>query len=300
MIECASIFAIIRYNSTEMIIYAARKRLRSEGVKMAGNQPKKENIHAGHRKRMKAQFLKNGMANLEPHIVLELLLYYSIPQGDTNPLGHRLIDRFGSLSAVFDAPYEELIQVDGIGEQSAVLIKLIPELCRRYQEDREHGGERVFSSDEALRLVRPKFFGRKTEAVVLLLLDSRGKTLYCDIINEGSVNAAPIYANQIVRLVARYEASTAVLAHNHPSGQPMPTSGDISATRRIIWALDSLGVLLHDHLIVTDTDFLSMNGCGLLKTLYEEHMEEKDRRLYPESEQMVGDQPVYPIEDEEK
>ena len=274
--------------------------MRSEGVKMAGNQPKKENIHAGHRKRMKAQFLKNGMANLEPHIVLELLLYYSIPQGDTNPLGHRLIDRFGSLSAVFDAPYEELIQVDGIGEQSAVLIKLIPELCRRYQEDREHGGERVFSSDEALRLVRPKFFGRKTEAVVLLLLDSRGKTLYCDIINEGSVNAAPIYANQIVRLVARYEASTAVLAHNHPSGRPMPTSGDISATRRIIWALDSLGVLLHDHLIVTDTDFLSMNGCGLLKTLYEEHMEEKNRRLYPENEQMVGDQPVYPIEDEEK
>lgn len=246
-----------------------------------GNKTEK-NLHQGHRERVREQFLKNGAATMEPHVLLEMLLFYAIPRGDTNPTAHRLLERFGSFSGVFDAPYEELLKVEGIGPSGALLLKMIPGIFRRYQEDRESDGMRVFSSEEALRLIRPKFLGRKTEAVVLLLMDSRGRVVYCDIVSEGSVNAAPIYAPVLVRLAATYSASTAILAHNHPSGHPIPTSGDISATRHVIWALDALGVHLYDHLIVTETDYLSMHSSGILEELREDHEMRKEQQLYPE------------------
>lgn len=242
-------------------------------------KPQQKNLHAGHRERMKAQFLKNGMSFMEDHVALEMLLYYSIPRGDTNPIAHRLIDAFGSFSAVLNAPYEELLTIEGVGPSSAMLLHMIPELCRRYQEDLEKEGDRVFDAESALRLIRPKFLGRKTEAVVLLLLNSKGEVVYCDVVTEGSMNAVPIYASKLVRLAARYDASSAILAHNHPSGYAFPTKGDIIATRHVIWALDSLNVRLSDHLIVTDNDYLSMSSSGLLESLYSNHEEEKEQRL---------------------
>lgn len=253
-------------------------------------------LHAGHRERLRSRFLENGLDTMENHVALELLLFYSIPRGDTNPVAHRLIEKFGSLSAALDAPYEELLETEGIGPSSALLLKLIPELCRRYQEDRVKGGTRVFSTEEAVKLIRPKFFGRKTEAVVLLLLDSRGKAVYCGIVNEGSVNAAPIYTNRLVRLATRYDAVTAILAHNHPSGQAVPTSGDISATRHVIWAMDAVDVQLHDHLIFTDGDYLSMAATGMLDELYQDHLHQKSSHLRPETGRMVGD--VFPAMEE--
>ena len=121
---------------------------------------------------MKNLFLKNGLDYFEPHTVLELLLYYSIPMKDTNPVAHRLLEKFGSFSAVFDAPIEELSKVEGVGKSTAVLIKLIPQLSRRYQEDLDRDKNVIFSYDEAGGYLLKKFIGRQNEVVVLMLLDS--------------------------------------------------------------------------------------------------------------------------------
>ena len=256
----------------------------------------KKNLHEGHRERVREKFLKSGMEDMEPHVALEFLLFYSIPRGDTNPIAHALIDRFGSFSAVFDAPYEELLEVSGVGPSSAVLIKMIPEICRRYVVDQEKGGVRVYSSEEALKLLRPRFLGRRKEAIAILLLDSRGKATFCDIIGEGSVGAVPIYANRLVTLAARYNAVTAVMAHNHPSGRAMPSAGDIAATRQLIWALEPLNVTLYDHLIITDTDCLSMASSGIMSQLYAEHTQRRETLLHPESGRMVSDLPFLGLE----
>jgi hypothetical protein len=129
-------------------------------------------MHEHHRKRMKERFLREGIAYFEPHNVLELLLFYAIPQKDTNEIAHRLIERFGSLSAVFEAPFSELIQVEGIKEHSATLIKLIPELAGRYVSE-SYGTKGVLlpTLDDAAEYLKSKYIGVTKEIVYLLLLD---------------------------------------------------------------------------------------------------------------------------------
>jgi DNA repair protein RadC len=116
-------------------------------------------MHIGHRERVKELFLRTGLDSFSSHSVLELLLFYAIPQKDTNPIAHRLIRQFGSLSAVFDAPFDELLNVDGIGRSAAILIKMIPQLCRRYEEDLQNGKITIFDYEEAGKLFVKKYIG---------------------------------------------------------------------------------------------------------------------------------------------
>lgn len=235
---------------------------------------KKENstpaasIHSGHRERIKSKFLSEGLDHFEPHEVLELLLFFGIPLKDTNPIGHALLLKFGSLSAVFDAPFEELIQVDGVGKSAATLIKLIPELCRRYQDNLSRDKLRIYSNDEAGKILIQKFIGRSNEAVVLMLLDSKSNLLYCSVVNEGSAIAANIYIKKIVRLAVQYNAVYAILSHNHPSGNCMPSKQDLNTTQWVYDALQTVEVQLIDHIIVSDNDYFSTANSGIMPELF--------------------------------
>ena len=225
-------------------------------------------MHEGHRERIKEKFLKNGIDNFEPHEVLELLLYSAIPRKDTNVIAHNLLDHFGSLSGIFDAPYEELLKVDGIGQSAATLIKLVPPISRCYLDDKQQDKARIYNTEAAGKMLLHKFIGRTNEVVVLLLLDSKGRQLFCDVVNEGSVNTVPIYVRKIVELAVRYNAASAILSHNHPSGNTMPSAGDITATKDVFHALETVNVHLSDHIIVIDGDYLSLADSGLLKNLF--------------------------------
>ena len=161
-------------------------------------------VHSGHRERVKNKFLVEGLDHFEPHEVLELLLYFGIPLKDTNPIGHMLLQKFGSLSGVFDAPYEELVQVEGVGKSAATLIKLIPEICRRYQENLNGDKNRIFDYDEAGKFLINKFIGRTNETVILMLLDSKSRMIYCGVVNEGTVITANIYVKKIVKIAVQY------------------------------------------------------------------------------------------------
>ena len=226
-------------------------------------------VHSGHRERVKNKFLSEGLDHFEPHEVLELLLYFGIPLKDTNPIGHALLQKFGSLSGVFDAPFEELMQVDGIGRSAATLIKLIPELCRRYQENLGLEKVRIFSKDEAAEILLRKFLGRSNEAVVLMLLDSKSRMIYCDMVNEGSAVTANIYIKKIVRLAVQYNAVYAILSHNHPSGNCMPSKQDLNTTRWVYEALQTVEVQLIDHIIVSDNDYFSTANSGIMPDLFD-------------------------------
>ena len=229
---------------------------------------RKLSAHAGHRERMRKKFWEQGIDAFEDHEVLEILLYFAVSQKNTNELAHLLLHTFGSLADVLNAPEEELLQVPGVGESTVMLLKFIPQLFRRYSESAKQGIRRICTFEEAGEYFFPKFVGRENEMVFLMLLDGRGKILYCDAINEGSVNASNIYIRDLVRLAVRYNASSAVLAHNHPSRTCLPSTQDLETTRAVASALESVEVLLMDHIIVGGENYLSLAESGILPDVF--------------------------------
>lgn len=224
-------------------------------------------MHEGHRQRLKQRFLDNP-DGLEQHELLELLLFYAIPQKNTNLTAHQLIDSFGSFSSVCDAPLDSLTQVKGIGPSAALLIKTISHCCRRYLEDKQDNSHRIITSEDAGDLLLSKYIGRINETVMLILTDSKGKLLFCGVINEGTVNASDIYIRKIVELSMRYNASRVILAHNHPSGVALPSREDLRSTKAVKEALKLVGVRLVDHIIIADWDYVSLADSNLSENLF--------------------------------
>ena len=221
-------------------------------------------LHDGHRKRLKEQFLNHG-DGFHDHQLLELLLCYAIPQGDVNGLAHRLLDRFGSLAGVLDARPEALTQVLGVGEHTAVLLKLIPVLSGRYQADRAGMGTILDSTQAAGQYLRPYFSqGARYEMAYLVCLDGKYKVLGCHKLGEGTVNAASITVKKVVEEAVTANATAVILAHNHPGGLPLPSRDDRAATEKVAQALALIGVRLLDHIIVCDGEFASMADSGML------------------------------------
>ena len=221
-------------------------------------------VHDGHRKRLTARFLRQGLEGFAPHEVLELLLFYSIPRQDTNELAHRLIERFGSLSGVLEAPYERLLEVKGVCENTAALLKLMPELTRVYYAARREGTY-VRSNQDAKELLLPRLFGRQEELVYALLLDAKGKCLALEQVHAGSVNASEVNLRKIAGLAIRTNAAGLILAHNHPGGVSTPSQEDVLTTRHMQATLEAMEIQLVDHLVFADRDFTSMRQTGLLR-----------------------------------
>lgn len=221
-----------------------------------------ESIHTGHRDRLKKRFLQQGLDGFTDIQALELLLFYSIPRKDTNPIAHRLLDRFGSLSQVLDAAPEELAQVQGISENSAVLLSLINQMGRLYLVDRARREQVLPTIEDCARYLRPYFYGRMVETVFLLSLDAKCKVLSCKEMGEGGINSAGISIRKVVETAIREGASTVVLAHNHPSGIAIPSPEDVQTTRRLAAALQSVEIVLADHIVVAEDDYVSMVQSG--------------------------------------
>ena len=219
-------------------------------------------VHDGHRQRLKERFLKDGLDGFEPHNVLELLLFFAVPQRDTNEIAHQLINHFGSLSGVFDASYEDLMKVKWMGNNCATLIKLIPEISRYYMDLQNQNGVVLQSFDEMGQFVLPKFIGKTKEQVLLVCLDNKGKVIYNDFIIEGTINAAPIYVRNIIEVAIRCSAAAVVLAHNHPNGLALPSNADLTATKSVYDALNAVKINLMDHIIVAGTDYVSLRNSG--------------------------------------
>lgn len=219
-------------------------------------------IHDGHRERMKNRFLEHGLEGFDDHHVLELLLFYALPRADVNPLAHLLLDRFGSLSAVFDAPLEELVTVPGIAKNTALFIKLLPQVSRRYHLSRTRTAEVLDTSRKAGEYLTPYFYAQREELVYMLCLDARCRVLTCKLLFQGSVNAAGVSVRKLVETALLFNSTSIILAHNHPSGLTAPSPEDLETTRRIHTALSAVDIQLTDHIIVADGDFLSLADTG--------------------------------------
>lgn len=215
-------------------------------------------MHENHRERMKNRFLAEGLDHFEPHNILELLLFYAIPQKDTNEIAHALIERFGSLSAVFDAPFDELITVPGVKEHTATLIKLVPALSRQYAVAKNETKATLSDREKIGRYLVDRYVGVNVETVFLLLLDNKFNVIECIKVHEGSVNSSSITMRKLVETALFKRASMAVLAHNHPGGIAIPSGDDIVTTREVKRAFDLVGVSLLAHIIVAGNAYVDI------------------------------------------
>jgi DNA repair protein RadC len=221
--------------------------------------------HDGHRQRLKNRFRQEGLDKFDEHQVLELLLFYAIPQKDTNDLAHHLVEHFGSLSQVLEAPVEELEKISGVGPNVSTLLSLTAALARYYMVNRGAHSAVLTTTEMCGDYLLPHFVGRRNETVFLLCLDAKCKVLGCKEVGEGSVNSASVPIRRIVEIALGMNATTVVLAHNHPSGLALPSGEDVQTTRRLALALDTVDITLADHIVVADDDYVSMAQSGLYR-----------------------------------
>lgn len=220
-------------------------------------------LHDGHRKRLKDRFRNEGLDHFEERHVLELLLCFSIARKDTAPVADALLQHFGSFTQVMEASAEELQNVPGIGEHTATLIALTTAVGRYYSVKRATGVDILDSTTQCGRYLMHRFFGRRNETVFLLCLDAKCKVLCCKEVGEGSVNSANIPVRRVVEMALAANATTVVIAHNHPSGVAVPSHEDVHTTYRLARALDAVEITLADHIVVADEDFVSLVQSGL-------------------------------------
>ncbi len=226
-------------------------------------------IHEGHRGRLKRKLLKHGIDSFEPHEVLELLLFYAIPRGDVNPLAHKLIDTFGSFDRVLEADAADLIKVDGVGEHTAALLKLILGSFKVYTQQSSADRFSVSSPHDVMKYATALYIGETVEKCYLLSFSSKLKLISCDLVSQGSGHGAAVLIKNVAEIAARHRAVSVILVHNHPGGNLMPSMSDTEATRRILYALDAIGIELADHVIVAAGKALSFAETGALLSIRE-------------------------------
>lgn len=219
-------------------------------------------IHDGHRDRLRNRFLTHGLDSLEEHEVLELLLFYAIPQKDTNEIAHRLINKFGSLAKVMDAPASELMTVEGVGKNSASLILLAKPLCRRYLISQNDTKEPLNSVEKTAAYLSTIFFGAQVEMAYILCLDVKSRPICCREISSGSAISTTLPQRKAVQIALDSNAVAVILAHNHPNAPCAPSAEDRIATKNLKMMLESVGIRLLDHFIFGADKYISFSKLG--------------------------------------
>jgi DNA repair protein RadC len=217
----------------------------------------------GHRERLRDRAVAGGLTALPDYELLELFLFRSIPKKDVKPLAKQLLARFGSFAGVLGATPEELRTVKGVGESVALDLKLLHEAVLRL--GREQVGKRaVISSWSALlAYVKTALAHEAREQFRVLFLDKKNGLIADEVLGRGTVDHAPVYPREVMRRALEVGASAIILVHNHPSGDPTPSSADVDMTRQVVDAGRSLRIAVHDHLVVARSGVASLKALGL-------------------------------------
>ncbi|HWR21535.1 MAG TPA: DNA repair protein RadC, partial [Verrucomicrobiae bacterium] len=218
----------------------------------------------GHRERLQARYRLNGEATLEDYELLELLLTYAIPRHDTKLFAKKLLERFGTLASVFEAEPAALEVIDGIGPQAATLISLIRPLATRFVTQAPKAKTILKSTVDAAAYFQAKLKGLLEEEVHVAFVNSKNAVMTSECLQRGTVDQSVVYVRKVIEHALTHKASGFLLAHNHPSGDPTPSSDDRDLTQALKAAAATVGVRFLDHLVIGETDPFSFKANGLL------------------------------------
>lgn len=220
--------------------------------------------YAGHRERLRERAVAGGLPAVPDYELLELFLYRSIPRGDVKPLAKQLLGRFGSLGGVLGATAEDLRTVAGVGEALALDLKLLHEATLRTAKEQVARRTVISSWAALLAYVKTALAHEAREQFRVLFLDKKNQLIADEIMNRGTVDHAPVYPREVVRRALELSASSLILVHNHPSGDPTPSSADVDMTKQIVDAARPLRITIHDHLVVGRDGTASFKALGLM------------------------------------
>ena len=228
----------------------------------------KENLHQGHRKRMReAVICQNDFNVLHDHQLLEVLLFYGIPRRDTNPIAHELLNTFGSIAGVLDAEIHDLAAVKGMTENAAFLIKTVLPIARRYQDNKYSSGYKFANMDEVGEYLIKKYFAIKNETFGVLCLDNVGGFAGFEFVGQGTSDVVGVSVREIVAAALKRNAPCVIAVHNH-FGSAMPSREDIDMTVYLRDALAPLGIRLLDHMIIAGDDYISMRQSAEFTSIF--------------------------------
>jgi len=220
--------------------------------------------HLGHRRRLRQRFLAGGPDALADYELLELLLFQAKPRGDVKPLAKRLIKHFGSFASVLSAPETRLSEVNGVGEATVAAIKVAEAAALRMSQGQLLNRPVMSSWQALLDYCQAAMSHKETEQFRILFLDRKNTLIADEIQQSGTIDHAPVYPREVIKRALELGASAVILVHNHPSGDPSPSGSDISITEEVVAAGKTLGITVHDHLIIGKGSHASLKSMGLL------------------------------------
>lgn len=217
-----------------------------------------------HRKRLRDRFMETAGQGVAEYELLELILFRAIPRQDVKPLARRLLDTFGDLARVIAAPVPRLMQVHGVGDAVVLELKLIEVASQRMARSRVIQRPVLSSWNALLDYCHTVMSHADREHFRILFLDRKNVLIADEEQAQGTIDHVPVYPREVVRRALELGASALILVHNHPSGDPTPSTADIDMTRQIAQACSVLGITLHDHLIIGKSREVSLRSERLL------------------------------------
>ncbi len=221
-----------------------------------------DNVHAGHRNRMRDRFRASSLKAMEEHEQLELLLFYAIPRTNTNETAHRLLNTFGSIPAIIDAPLEEIERVPGVGPGAGIFFRFLREFYPIYAKKHSQPKRIIRKPIDAARMLMDMYTYTEAEAVTMILLNSHKKVLFSGIVYVDGPNSVQVDLRRIAQMALSYDATAMILGHNHPSGISTASTIDLRANEQVEKSLAYLGITLLDHIIVTEDNYYSLAEHG--------------------------------------
>ncbi|MEQ8334453.1 DNA repair protein RadC [Nisaea sp.] len=223
-----------------------------------------QDYHSGHRRRLRERFLKSGPETIQDYELLELVLFQARPRGDVKPLAKCLLERFGSFAETISAPAEDLMKIRGVGESTAITLKSVRAAAIRLMQEGVRERAVVSSWDQLIAYCRAAMGFSKREQFRVLFLDKKNRIIADEVLQEGTIDHTPVYPREVVARALDHGATALILVHNHPSGDTTPSKADIDMTEQIRQAASTLGIVLHDHIIVGRAAHTSFKARGLL------------------------------------
>jgi len=219
---------------------------------------------AGHRARLRARLLSAGPEAVADYELIEMILFLALPRRDTKPIARDLVSRFGSFASAISAPVQELLGVEGLGEAGAAALKIVQAAAQRLAKAEVMYRPVLSNWDRLMEYLQSVLAREKIEQFRILFLDNRNRLLADEAQARGTVNHTPVYPREVVKRALELHATAIILVHNHPSGDPSPSKEDIAMTKEIKNAATALSIVVHDHVIVGNGQWLSFRRLGLL------------------------------------
>jgi len=224
----------------------------------------------GHRERLREKFLKNGLGGFHDYEVIELLLTLGTPRKDCKDSAKAALKRFKSLPGVLEASADELCEIEGIGPKSLIGIKLVKAVADKYLERRLLQQDVLSNSGELHKFLYHRLKERKQECFVAIFLDAKNQVIETEELFQGTLTASAVYPREVVRAALSHHAAALIFAHNHPSGDPEPSTEDVAITRELVFACRVMGITVHEHLVIGQNRYFSFADHGYIAQMNNE------------------------------